>query len=73
MNTGKNTTSFKKSEAAAPSPSCSWEGKLLSSVEAFDVLACTCNSVVKELGIADAAHTTLNPMNPAFNWIMYVA
>lgn len=46
--------------------------KLLFPVEAFDVLVCTCNLVVKELDIADAARTTLNPINPAWNWVMYV-
>lgn len=72
MNTGKNTTLFKKSEAAAPRPSWSQEVKLLFPVEAFDVLACTFSSVLKELDIADVAHTTLNPVSPALHWVMYV-
>lgn len=39
-----------------------------SPVEAFDVLACSkSNSVVKELDIADAVHTTLNAINPTLN------
>lgn len=73
VNTGKNNTAFfKKSEAAAPRSSWSWEGKLLSPVEAFGVLACTCNSVLKDLDIVYAAHTALNPVNPTLNWVMYV-
>lgn len=40
VNTGKNTALFKKSEAAAPRPSWSQEGKLLFPVEAFGVLGC---------------------------------
>lgn len=72
VNTGRNTTLFKKSEAAAPRPSWSQEGKPLFLIEAFGVLACTCNSILKELNIADAAHTTLDPVNPTLRWVTYV-